>query len=574
MSPGIALASGSGMGPHRKVGVFVALALVLLGIGVGRAAPVPSSQAMDQAMALIEAEQYQAAVGVLRAIDPASDAEAAEIDRALGRIYLGLGKSAKAAEFFEHALMTSQDGEAEAYLGLAEAKMALGQLAQARRHAETVLKTDPDQVNAHLVLARIDQRLGREAEARRRLETLATQRPDSEEVAVMLARYQARAKSAASAAERLAMFLRGHPGSAEAADMLGLLYWEMGRKADAVKYRIKAGELFLDQGREGRAAAIALWLRNVDPEGKLVPRQAPPPPPVPIDMPEDPPLPPSRADRPGAVAHQDAPPPPSPPSAEPAPPATVTKPPPPEPDPAPAPAPKAAAARPKSFQSLANPEPLPFSPGTPILFGSGIVLEGGRQVITNRHVIEGVRDTAIRNGTGYVRRAKVIRISSEDDLALLELSAPFPEGEAMPLTGISDGSPGRAAIVMGFPLINLLGDEQPALAEGIVSKMSGIGGDQTSFQMTTKLNQGNSGGPVFDRSGRLIGIAVAKLDTVELHKRAGIVAEDVNFAIKSSRVHRFLGQSGSASGSGPGEMSLEDLYQSMLPRVVLIASTK
>ncbi|EME69471.1 trypsin-like serine protease, partial [Paramagnetospirillum caucaseum] len=223
-------------------------------------------------MALIDAEQYQTAIAVLRAMDPQSDAEAAEVDRALGRIYLGLGKAGKAAEFFEHALTTSLDSEAEAYLGLAEAKMALGQLAQARRHAETVLKTDPDQLHAHLVLARIDQRLGREAEATRRLETLARQRADSEEVAVMLARYTARVKSAATAAERLGLFLRQHPDSAEASDMLGQLYWEMGRKADAVKYRIKAGRLFLERGRDGRAAAIAQWLQNVDPEGRLIPR--------------------------------------------------------------------------------------------------------------------------------------------------------------------------------------------------------------------------------------------------------------------------------------------------------------
>ncbi|EME70870.1 trypsin-like serine protease, partial [Paramagnetospirillum caucaseum] len=237
------------------------------------------------------------------------------------------------------------------------------------------------------------------------------------------------------------------------------------------------------------------------------------------------------------------------------------------------PPPAPAAPRPRTFQALANPDPLPFRPGTQILFGSGIVLEGGRQVITNRHVIEGVRDTAIRNGTGHVRRARIIKVSAEDDLALLELSEPFPEGEAMPISGISEASPGRSAIVMGFPLITVLGDEQPALAEGIVSKMGGIGGEPTSFQMTTKLNQGNSGGPVFDRTGRLIGIAVAKLDTAELRSRSGITAEDVNFAIKSSRVLRFLGRSGGGKAAG-GEMSLEDLYQSMLPRVVLIASTK
>lgn len=526
--------------------------LPLLAAVPAPAAPAGGDQAMEQAMALIDAEQYQAAIGVLRGIDPQTDAQAAEIDRALGRIYLGLGKPAKAADFFDHALATSLDSEAETYLGLAEAKLALGQLSQARSHAETVLKTDPDQVGAHLLLARVDQRLGRQADAVNRLENLAKQRPDSEEVAVVMARYMAQAKSPAAAAERLSLFLRRHPGSALASDALGLLYWETGRKADAVRTRTKAGELYFQGGQTGRAAAIAIWLENVDPQHRYRPPSTPrlaPPPESTAREPEEPP--PPAAVPPSVIETRAVPAPPPP-------------------------APQSLSQFPqtRAFQTTATPDPLPFRPGTPILFGSGIVLEGGRMVLTNRHVIEGVHDTAIRNGTGHVRRAHVVKVSREDDLALLQLDAPFPEGDSMPISGIAEPSPGRAAIVMGFPLIMVLGDEQPALAEGIVSKMGGLSGDPSSFQMTTKLNKGNSGGPVFDRSGRLIGIAVSKLDTQDLKEHSGIVAEDVNFAIKASHVLRFLGKPAGTKAPAGGEMSLEDLYQSMLPRVVLIASEK
>jgi S1-C subfamily serine protease len=223
---------------------------------------------------------------------------------------------------------------------------------------------------------------------------------------------------------------------------------------------------------------------------------------------------------------------------------------------------------------LAQPEPLPFAPGSPIMTGSGIVLEGGRMVITNRHVVEGMRTFAVRNGTGHVRHARVVRTSAEDDLALLEIDSSFPEGSVQPFALVVDANPGRPAIVMGYPLIGILGDEQPALTEGIVAKTMGLGNDPNTFQMTTKINKGNSGGPVFDRAGRLIGVAVAKVDVASIFEKRGFLVEDMNLGIKAGRILHFLGQSARAASEPGPELTLEDLYQEMLPRVVLIAGQK
>jgi len=223
---------------------------------------------------------------------------------------------------------------------------------------------------------------------------------------------------------------------------------------------------------------------------------------------------------------------------------------------------------------LPTPEPLPFAPGTPIMTGSGIVLEGGRQVITNRHVIDGMKAIAVRNGTGHVRSARVVKVSQEDDLALLEIDSPFPDGAALPVSEIVEPAPGRSAIVMGYPLISVLGDEQPALTEGIVAKAAGLANDPGTFQMTAKINKGNSGGPIFDRRGNLIGVAVGKMDTAEIRKNGGTPVEDINFGIKASRVLRFLGKPMGADNPRQPELALEDLYQQMLPRAVLVAAQK
>lgn len=83
-----------------------------------------------------------------------------------------------------------------------------------------------------------------------------------------------------------------------------------------------------------------------------------------------------------------------------------------------------------------------------------------------------------------------------------------------------------------------------------------------------------SHGPVFDRRGRLIGVAVGKMDTAEIMKKSGTLPEDMNFGIKAGRVVRFLGKPMASEKATTQEMSLEDLYQQMLPRAVLIAARK
>ena len=499
------------------------------------AAPADAGAApsVELARSLIDAEQFEQAVAVLKALDAGDGATTAQIGVLFGRIYLAIGKPAKALGFFEDASFSSLAEEGEAYLGLAEADLALGDLAKARRNAALALKSDPDLVAAHLVLARADLRIGKAAEAATRLRQLQHDRPDSEDVAVILARFLAQQDGPAAGVAELQRFVRMVPTSAGAQDALGQLLWAAGHRAEAVQARAIARQLYLGRGQTGRSEAMSVWLAAVDPKGKLlnqevkVPEEAPiPEPPLPNVQPRPP------------VGVSPAPPPP-------------------------------AARRVTQSVALARPEPFPIAPGTTIMTGSGIVLEGGLHIITNRHVVEGSKIFYVRNGTGHVRPAHVLRISRDDDLALLEIDTPFPEGAVMPVSDIVDPPPGRSAIVMGYPMINLFGDEQPALTEGIVAKSNGLGDDPNTFQLTAKLNKGNSGGPVFDKRGHLLGVAVGKTDTASIYQKSGTMVEDMNIGIKGGRILGFLGRPAAAE-TAPPEMSLEDLYQEMLPRTVLI----
>ena len=499
--------------------IIFGMALSLMTLSVAFADTKTSSQpvpSLDFARGLIEAERYQQAVDVLKQLDDGSDTNSAQISLLFGRIYLSIGKPAKALDFFEQAAYTSLDAEAESYLGLAEAQLALGDLSKARKNAGLALRSDPDLVAAHLVLARVDQRAGRGDQAMARLRQLQHDRPSSEDVVLIIAGYLAQQDSTISGAGELHRFVDQHPNAAQAWDALGQMEWVLGHKDIAIDAKATAQRLYKDRGQLGRAELIALWLKNIGPQ-ELPSVQVEPRPIVESD-----PLLPQKITRSVAMSH---------------------------------------------------PEPLPFTPGTPVMTGSGVVLEGGRQIITNRHVIEGMHTIAVRNGTGHVRNAHVVRTSTEDDLALLEIDTPFPDAAVMPLAEIAEPPTGREAVVMGFPMISVFGDEQPALTEGIVAKTTGLANDPNTFQMTAKINKGNSGGPIFDKRGHLIGVAVGKVDAADIYQKNGIRIEDINIGIKGGRILRFLGKPVGQETS-PAEMTLEDIYQQMLPRTVLVAAQR
>ena len=78
------------------------------------------------------------------------------------------------------------------------------------------------------------------------------------------------------------------------------------------------------------------------------------------------------------------------------------------------------------------------------------------------------------------------------------------------------------------------------LTTGIVSSLVGFKGDQQRFQITAPVQPGNSGGPVLDRSGRVVGVVVGKLDDMAVAQATGQIPQNVNFAIKASPVRMLM----------------------------------
>jgi hypothetical protein len=99
--------------------------------------------------------------------------------------------------------------------------------------------------------------------------------------------------------------------------------------------------------------------------------------------------------------------------------------------------------------------------------------------------------------------------------------------------------PGDGVVAVGFPLTGILAEDANVTIGG-VSALAGFRNDQRYLQISAPVQPGNSGGPLLDMSGNVIGIVSAKLDAARIAAATGDIPQNVNFAIKISVLRQFL----------------------------------
>ncbi len=177
--------------------------------------------------------------------------------------------------------------------------------------------------------------------------------------------------------------------------------------------------------------------------------------------------------------------------------------------------------------ALANPQTASSS-SKPDSAGTGVRVARDR-FVTNHHVVEDCRQVRIDGAA-----AKIAATDTRMDLALL--SAPL-SGPSVSIRA-SRSVVGEAVTVAGFPLQELLSSFQ--VTTGTLASLSGLGGDTSQFQITAPVQAGNSGGPVLDSAGRVIGIVVAKLNAIRTARATGDLPQNVNFAVGANALRSFL----------------------------------
>jgi S1-C subfamily serine protease len=115
---------------------------------------------------------------------------------------------------------------------------------------------------------------------------------------------------------------------------------------------------------------------------------------------------------------------------------------------------------------------------------------------------------------------------------------------------------GQSVIAVGFPLRGLL-SSGVNVTWGMVSALAGMGDDTRYLQLTAPVQPGNSGGPVLDQSGNVVGVVVSKLNALKVAKMTGDIPQNVNFAIKGTIVQGFLDANGVEYGTAPSTTRLD-----------------
>ncbi len=180
--------------------------------------------------------------------------------------------------------------------------------------------------------------------------------------------------------------------------------------------------------------------------------------------------------------------------------------------------------------------------------GSGFYVSKFRHIVTNQHVVNQCKKITVGDGINTQIPADLIASDKKNDLAILQTismemasadTKSFVQKLSIQVVPILSGGlmrsedvvGGEQIYIAGYPLGNMVSD-QMKLGDGIVSATKGMDNDVSQFIVSSDIKRGNSGGPVYDSKGNVVGVAVSRLNVNR--------TDTINFAIKGSTVKQFL----------------------------------
>ena len=169
-----------------------------------------------------------------------------------------------------------------------------------------------------------------------------------------------------------------------------------------------------------------------------------------------------------------------------------------------------------------------------VLTGTAFVVSKQGHLLTNRHVAGNCQQVRL---AGSDKPLKVLPPDEANDLALLQM-ADKPKAVAV-FRASNDLRQGESIAAYGYPLQGALA-AGGNLSPGVVSALAGLGNNTSQIQITAPVQSGNSGGPVLDDKGQVVGVVVQKLNAVKVAQLTGDVPQNVNFAINESTTRAFL----------------------------------
>lgn len=168
--------------------------------------------------------------------------------------------------------------------------------------------------------------------------------------------------------------------------------------------------------------------------------------------------------------------------------------------------------------------------------GTAFFVSADGLAVTAAHVVKDcAKVTSPRWG-----EVKVLAADNRADLAVLKAAG--ASGRYLTLRGRGPKL-GETISAAGYPFGQALGSGLK-ITTGVVSGLAGPGGDRGLFQLSAPIQPGNSGGPVIDAQGALIGVTSSKLDEMKVADATGVFPQNVNFAVPVTILQSFLDENG------------------------------
>ena len=167
--------------------------------------------------------------------------------------------------------------------------------------------------------------------------------------------------------------------------------------------------------------------------------------------------------------------------------------------------------------------------------GSGFFISSQGHIVSNAHVVGGCKKIKVyENGKEIL--LNILDTDTKNDVGLVK--GKFKNTKYLNIK--SDGAElGEDIVAFGYPLVDTLSDSVK-LTKGIVSALAGPNNNFAMIQIDAALQPGNSGGPVLNMNGLVVGIASSGLSKLKMAKEQKILPENVNFAVAAPTIVKFL----------------------------------
>ena len=166
------------------------------------------------------------------------------------------------------------------------------------------------------------------------------------------------------------------------------------------------------------------------------------------------------------------------------------------------------------------------------------MISSNGHVVTNQHVIDGCGEITGNLSGEAPLKLRLVSSDETNDLALLQAPSPFKEVAVIRANSVQTG---EGVIAIGYPYRGLLTSDF-TVTTGIVSSLSGIFNDTRHLQISAAVQPGNSGGPLLDFTGAVVGVVAAKLDAIKSRARDRQPPRKYQFRHQDRRAAGFSGQ--------------------------------